>query len=190
MQCNVSWIRDELGENFTCNWSWDKKKCEQTTNTCYEHRGQRNLQIEHFCKSSSEEQWHTCNNLKDKTSCTQFGDGCKWTSKSAFGGSVGGNNYPGCIVNCTGCNTISVGVNREEVDKCVNTDSVGACDSTYEVPNSGNTKLCIKEKDSKIGCNPGYGVDGKHDRFCTRQRFSLDCEEQDDDGFCYTTGDI
>jgi len=187
-QCDVSWTRSASGENFSCNWSLDKMECEQTTNKCYEHRGEKTPLIEDFCKSSSEEQWDKCNKLPDKTSCTKYGDGCKWTSKSAFGGDEGRNNYPGCIVNCTGCNTISVGVNREEVDDCVYTDSEGACDSQYEVPEVGNTKLCIKGSGNR--CDPGYGVDLTDDRFCTRQRYSLDCEEQDDDGFCYTTGDL
>ena len=187
-QCNVSWLyaaplRTDKG-SIRCNWNWDKGQCEHTYDTCITHT---NSGTDEFCAMSSNDQWVACNTLTDQTSCSKYGDGCKWTNGSAFGVGTGKNNYPGCIVNCTGCNS------KELVDYCEDLGSEGACENSYEVPNFGNTKLCIWDSSVRYhGCHAGYeSDDGTNDRFCTRQKLSpLDCDHKDKDGFCYTTGDV
>ena len=198
-QCNVSWtgnynaIPEESG-NKSCNWNWDKGQCEQTGHICIKHI---NDGTDDFCSKSSKDQWEACNKL-DKKSCSKYGDGCKWTVDSASGGGTGHNDYPGCIVNCNGCG------DKSHVEDCKDPNTIwtGAgnpvdethCNLMYEVPGYGNTKLCIwDETGNNTGCNPGYEYYiSENDRFCTRQKYSVDCDsdDKDDDGFCYTTGDI
>ena len=186
-QCNVSWTGAssawQTGGHKSCKWSLEKDQCEQTTISCHPHT---NSATSEFCALSPNDQWAACNKLTDVTSCKKYGDGCKWTDAHAFGWGKGRNNYPGCIVNCNGCN-IRKDLNSTD---CWKEDSEWGCNTNYIVPGSGNTKLCIWDP-FHGRCLPGYEYDSEdHDRFCTRQRFIPDCDHKDDDGFCYTTGNI
>ena len=177
-------------------WPYDKK-CEQTTAFCTPHR---NTTPDEFCNMGSNDQWAKCNALTDIDSCAIHGDGCKWTASAAassYPWGTGRNNYPGCIVNCNGCvgEKARVQKNKGMYDACLGVwgwDSLASergCDKQYEVPNMGNTKLCIWDP-FHGWCLPGREFDSESDdRFCSRQKLSpLDCVHKDKDGFCYTTG--
>ena len=170
---------------------WEKKGCSLKDLQKYCKIEIETREKKEFCSKSPEDQWETCRNLT-KENCSRFGEGCKWTSEQASGlgwaqPGTGRNTYPGCMVNCAGCNNT-----RSIVDNCEGL-SVENCDKRYEVPFVGNTKLCINSRPAAkwLGdcTNGGVDDDDKNDIFCARQRLSLVCDEQDDDGFCYTSGD-